>query len=70
MITDTIAAFKSRRISKFLENGPFPSLRDDPEQVGPMGIPVIQDHLDHGASKEPMNSCLEWIYRYHDPSVL
>jgi len=25
---------------------------------------VIQDHLDHGASKDPMNSWPEWILRF------
>ena len=25
---------------------------------------VIQNHLDHGASKEPMNPCPEWIHRF------
>ena len=25
---------------------------------------VISDHVDHAASKEPTNPCLEWIRRF------
>jgi len=35
---------------------------------------MIQDHLDHSASKEPMNSTLDKdssvLFMHHDPSYL